>query len=346
MIIINRTKIFIFSIIAAVIVFITGIIYYRISITTNNKFEKANKIYIMASPYYIKCLSLNNYSLISSINIDGGTDMVSANNKLYVAERGNPENEGIGRLSVIENGKIIKKISLKYALPDKIRYNFYNSKIYVTHVPRIVDTKENCIAVVDGRTNTEIANIPYNYGIEDLAFTKDNKMIISSWNINSDGYKLDIMDLSNYRIIKTIPTNVKFISIYCSDNFIYAVTGEASDNYLYKINMLSGNIVNRIKLHFNSPYRIYSKIINNKQCLVITHLDYDNLEGDQISVIEIPDDKIINEITGATYPYSIETFNNKIFVADWNDSEILIFYKNKKIKSLNVDCPMSVNISK
>ncbi len=127
--------------------------------------------------------------------------------KIYVAIRGNLSKAGKA-VAVLQNGKIIKYIELKNPLPRIVKYNDYNGKAYVGH---IFFMNKNFITVFNTENDTVERYLSYNGEIEDISFAKDNKMIISSWVPDKDKYKnkIDVIDLDNYSLIRSIPLNLK-----------------------------------------------------------------------------------------------------------------------------------------
>ncbi len=171
---------------------------------SNSQKLNSSGIYILSTPRTVHFLS-SNYDFLSEIDLLGGFDLAAGKNgKVYVAIPGSSKKQG-KEVDVLQNGKLKKKIKLSYSLPWIVKYYPYNKKIYVGHMTKITYHNENCITVIDTMKDEEESNIMHDYGVYDMVFSPDNKMIVSASGIKGKDRRLNVFDLSNNSLINTIP---------------------------------------------------------------------------------------------------------------------------------------------
>ena len=189
--------------------------HIRKSKEINKYSNNTNKIYVLLNDYKLYTLNTTNLNLNPiKHNIDSTLYTTEVQDKKIYAPICNKK-----WISVFKNGKFQKNINLKYSLPLMARYNKFNGYTYVTHKTKLTYNNENCITVIDSNTDTEKCNILYDKGVEDITFTKDNKMIASSWTTGSNTiYNIDIFDLKNNSIVKTLKMPVKYDCIKAVSN--------------------------------------------------------------------------------------------------------------------------------
>ena len=235
-------------------------------------------------------------------------------------------------ISVFKGGKFQKDIKLKYDLPLKARYNRFNGYTYVSHMTKLTYNDENCITVIDSNTDTEKCNILYDKGVEDITFTKDNKMIVSSWTTSGDTiYNIDIFDLKNNSIVKTLKMPVKYDCIKAvSDDLVYAINRMIKDPYIDIISLSKGKVIDRIKLPYDSPYSIYIDTTNDNNIAYILHAWDMNLEeGQGVTMFNYKTHKIENKIPNIKSSQTMCIKKDKLYFASWAWDKIYVVDKKK-----------------
>ncbi|WMJ81806.1 hypothetical protein RBU49_06055 [Clostridium sp. MB40-C1] len=314
----------------------------------NNNTSKSlnlNKgIYILSSGDTVYYLPNEKSTTVKKYKVEGALDMRKvSNNKVYVPICYGDHKEEI---AMFHNGKFNKYIKLSYDLPLLVRYNKYNNKAYITHKTKVTKQKENCITVINTLLDKEENTIMYNNHVEDITFTTNNSMVVSSYSLKEKAHKLDIFNLKTNSIIKTIPTPVKFSSIKCGkNNLIYAVNRKSKDNILYVIDLNKGKVINKIKLPHEYPYKVFIKEKAKKEYIYVLHQDFDSLKGKGISVIDSSSDKIIAEFLQIECPEDIDIYEEKMIVSNWRDGKIYIINNNKICNEIQINKPLSVVIN-
>lgn len=327
-------------------VFIAIIVYYY-----NEQLESSSDklgssgIYVLSTPRTVHFLS-SNYAFLSEIDLLGGSDLAAGESgKVYVAIAGNSRKRG-SEIDVLQNGKLQKKIKLTYSLPWIVKYNPNNKKIYVGHTTKITYHNENCITVIDTINDEEESNIMHDYAVQDMVFSPDNKMIVSSED-KDYGRWLNVFDLSNNSLIKTIPMgDIRIDSmVLASNGLIYGSTELSDDPNLYAIDWQKGS-VSIIDLEYECPYRVYLTCQNGKEYVYVSHLNYDDRSGKTISVIDPNQNKVVKKITDVDCPLSIGFNDNQLLVGDWSNSKLYILEDDVLKKTMEIERPMDIVVVK
>ncbi|CAG7840926.1 YncE family protein [Clostridium haemolyticum] len=288
------------------------------------KHVNENSIYVLCGINKVTYLSCNNYKY-SDINHNIATTLFisNINNKKIYAPICDKK-----QIAVFEHGKFKKNIDLTYSLPLIAKYNIFDNNTYVFHKTKVTYKNENCITIIDSKKDVEKRNIKYNKGVEDITFTADKKMIVSSWSLHNDSiYNIDIFDLNNFSLIKTLSFSKMFNKIIAvSNDIIYALDRNSEEPYIYVISISKGNIINRIKLNYNSPYNIYKD--NNKSHIYVLHQNFDLQEGKGISIIDCSKHKVIGTIPDIYNPESMYIIKDKLFISSLRDNKIYVVNKN------------------
>lgn len=335
---------------ATIFIVVTG--YFVISngfkdkhISTAKDTGVSNGTYVLSTPRKIIYLS-NEYQKLSETSILGGWEIEPIHDgKVYVSIRGNPDENG-QEIAVFKNGVVKKDIKLTYNMPTIIRYNKYNKKAYIGHVGKITYHNENCITVVDTTKDTEEKNIMFDRVIEDIAFSSDNKMYVSSWNVTGGDDRISVFDLKTDTIIASIPTDVQITSmVYIeSTGLIYGATEQNKDPHLYIIDWKKQKIVDKITLEHRPIHKL--KLFGDdkeKEYLYVSHYSVDDDGGKEISIIDPDKNKIINQITNAVCPVDFDLDRDKIFVCDKiNDKVHVLDSDGKLIKDIDIKYPISI----
>lgn len=301
-------------------------------------------IYVLSEFRKVVYLSPRDYSVITEIKVKPSMHIAYVGDgKIYVAVRGDLDWAG-QEINVIKNGKMIKKIKLTYSLPRYIRYNPYNGKVYIWHVPKITKYKENCITVINPKDDTEETNIMYNRCVEDIVFSKDNTMIVSSDDLIKPENSLDVFDLKDNSIIKSIPIDIKITSMQIADNnLLFCVTEMLPDPYVYVVDWKKGIITDKIKLSYDYPNKVYKINMSNKEYILITHANVDNGKGHGITIIDPLTRKIVKEIPDVINPYGGLAFKDNIMlVANQLDDKVYIYQDFQLVKEIPVEHPMTI----
>lgn len=302
-----------------------------------------NAIYVLSTTKEVCSLGREDYKPLSSQKIYTCMNITAVcNNKIYAPIRGDDRKAG-ENISVIQNGKEIKKIKMTYNFPEIVRYNPYNNKAYIGHVTKLTYHNENCITVVDAVNDIEEENIMYDNQIFDMVFSKDNKMIASTQNINSIPSRLSVFDLSDNSLIKEIPTEIKMSSMQIADNeLIYAVSDMSKDPVIHVYDWKNEE-VSEIALKYPYPNGVHIGILDGKQYIFIRHLNFDNREGNEISIIDPETNKCVKEITGVEAPLDIIVDKDEILVSSFNNCIYVL--KNYKVDS-KIDIARPICITK
>ncbi len=332
-----------FFIIAA----ITTFAYYNykyLSSSDHVVIEEQGGIYCMNTSRDVFYISDKDYSILHKTKVNGGWNMASVRDgKIYVAVRGDLSRAG-KKVAVLRDGRIVDNIELEYPLPRIIKFNEYNGKAYVGH---ILITGKNYITTIDTKNDAVENYFPYNYNIEDIAFAKDNMMIVSSWTSKSNTFKIDIINLDNYSISETIPINFKASSIEVIGNTIYTVNGLSSEPILYTIDWNKGSqTLEKIKLKDNYPCRIYKNEINGKPYIYVTHYNIDDMSGESITLIDPERKAAIKRLDNAQHSRDIAFNNNDILVGDRVNDRILVLNNDKIIHEIKLGRPICIVKSK
>lgn len=246
-------------------------------------------------------------------------------------------------ISVFKDGKFQKNINLKYDLPLMARYNRFNGNTYVIHMPKLTYNNENCITVIDSNKDIEKCTIKYDKGVEDITFTKDNKMIASSWTlVGNTIYSIDVFDLKNNSIVKTLKFPVMYSCIKAvSNDLIYAINRNVKDPYIDVISLSKGKVINRIKLPYDSPYSIYIDTTNNKNNVYVLHVWDMNNEGQGFTVLNYKTHKVENKIPNIKRAQTMYIKKDKLYIASWRDNKIYVVdkYKNEIEKEIKFEAP-------
>lgn len=297
-------------------------------------------IYILSAAHNIYYLS-DDFNLISDIRIYGGSDMIHIDDgKIYATVYGYDNRAGREVLS-IRNGQIEKVINLAHSRPAFIRYNKFNNRAYVGRV----GTTPNYISVIDTNVDQEVALINYDEYVKDIVFTADNKMIVSSNGLRYEARKLDIFDLKSSNWIKRIETDV-WITSMClieENNLIYAVSEKEDEPVLYVVDWESGDIQN-IDLSYGHPSRVYINQIGEKEYIYVTHVNENNLQGQEISIIDPITNTVIDEIENVNCPRDIDFFGEDILVCDREKSMLHRVRNNEVMNSVDLVAPVNVVI--
>ncbi|NHM27334.1 hypothetical protein G7K71_10115 [Desulfofundulus sp. TPOSR] len=293
-------------------------------------------IYCM-TPGYVFYISDKDYKILNKVRVNGGWNMAPVRDgKIYVAIRGNLSKAGKA-VAVLQNGKIIKYIELKNPLPRIVKYNEYDGKVYIGH---IFFMSKNFITVFNTENDTVERYLPYNGEIEDISFAKDNKMIISSWMPDKDKYKdkIDVIDLDNYSLIRSIPLNFKASSIEVIGDAIYLINGLSGDPFIYAVEWKKNDstMIKKIKLSDNYPWRLYKNEISGKTYLYVTHYNINNMSGQSISLIDPDQNKVIKVIHNAYHPGDIAFNNNEILVCDHVNERLLVLRDSKIVHEIKL----------
>ncbi|AEG16165.1 hypothetical protein Desku_2641 [Desulfofundulus kuznetsovii DSM 6115] len=314
-------------------------IHIHRDLSNNNKVIMGEEkgIYCMTPSRYVFYISGKDYKILNKVRVNGGWNMAPARDgKIYVAIRGNLSKAGKA-VAVLQNGKIIKYIELKNPLPRIVKYNDYNGKAYVGH---IFFMNKNFITVFNTENDIVERYLPYNGEIEDISFAKDNKMIISSWMPDKDKYKdkIDVIDLDNYSLIRSIPLNFKASSIEVIGDAIYLINGLSGDPFIYAVEWKKNDstMIKKIKLSDNYPWRLYKNEIGGKTYLYVTHYNIDNMSGQSISLIDPDQNKVIKVIHNAYHPGDIAFNNNEIVVCDHVNERLLVLRDSKIVHEIKL----------
>lgn len=334
------------AIIILITVFTLALLFYFLMNRANTPHKYSGdspSIYVLSTVSKVACLS-NEYDTLTTIDLLGASDLTCGyNGKVYATIAGNSRKGG-QEIDVLQNGRLKKRINLSYSLPWISRYNPYDKKLYVGHKCKITYQNENCITVIDTVIDEEENNIMYNYGVEDIAFTQDNKMIVSAWEVTEYDRRLDVFDLETNKIIKTIAMNDLKISsmVAGSDGLIYGITQLKNAPILYVINWQK-ELVETIDLPYSHPYRVYVYSDENKEYIYVTHLDDDNLrEGHTISVVDPSFKKVVDVIDTVDRPGSIVFHNNCLLVGDFLNNKVTILKGDSFIKSIDLERPIDM----
>jgi len=331
-------SILIITVIVSIYIYI-NVVKTDTSNATQGNFEDA--IYVLSGTRQVCSLDRVNHKLLSTQKVYACANIEAVgNNKIYAPIRGDDRKAG-EVISVIQNGKELKKIKMTYDFPEMIRYNPYNKKAYVSHVTKLTYHNENCITVVDTANDKEEYNIMYDNQIFDMVFTKDNKMIASTQNINSIPSRLSVFDLSDNTLIKEVPTEIKMCSLQIADNeLIYAVSDMSEKPIVYVYDWKNEK-VNTIQLKYKYPNGVHKGVLDGKQYIFITHFNIDDRSGNEISVIDPETNICVKEITGVKSPLDIIVDKDDIFVASWFNNIYII--KDFKIDSkIEIGLPITI----
>lgn len=328
-------------------VFIAIIVYYY-----NEQLESSSDklgvsgIYVLSTPRTVHFLS-SNYDFLSEIELLGGSDLAAGESgKVYVAIAGNSRKRG-SEIDVLQNGKLQKKIKLSYSLPWIVKYNPYNKKLYVGHTTKITYHNENCITVIDTMKDEEESNIMHDYGVHDMVFSPDNKMIVSASGIKGKDRRLNVFDLNNNSLINTIPMDeIRLDSMVLANNgLIYGSTELSDDPNLYAIDWQKCS-VSIIDLEYECPYRVYLTCQNGKEYVYVSHLKNDDRSGKTISVIDPNQNKVVRKITDVNCPLAVGFNDNQLLVGDWNNSKLYILEDDVLKKAMEIERPMDIVVVK
>ncbi|MGI5881029.1 MAG: YncE family protein [Syntrophomonadaceae bacterium] len=300
-------------------------------------------IYILSTTSRVVCLS-DDFKILTTIDLLGSSDLTyGGNGKVYATIDGNSRKGG-REIDVLQNGKLQKRIKLTYSLPWKAQYNPYNNKLYVSHKCKITNHKENCITVIDTITDEEETNIMYNYGIEDMAFTSDNKMIASAWEVIEDDRYLTVFDLKTNQIIKTMAMGDLEISSLAvgSDGLIYGVTQLKDNPVLYVIDWRKEEI-NKVGLSCPYPFQVYLHSQDKKEYVYISHVNENNLrEGHMISVVDPLLQKVVDELDTVICPHSVLFYDDQLMVGNCQNNKVNILEEKTLTKSLDIEWPIDM----
>ncbi len=299
-------------------------------------------LYVL-STYKMYYLSSDTYNVINQIKLNGAYDMtVGKKDKVYVPIYGYANNAG-NKIKVFKDGKVQNEITLKYTLPDKVRYNKYDKRAYIWYACKITSQEENGITVIDTVNDTVVKHIKYNNCIEDIVFTDDNKMIVSAWGVTGGDWKLDVIDLKNDSIIKTISFKPKITSMeFVGNNLIYAVSTLLNEPYVYVIDYKKGKLVDKIKVSSKYRYKVCKVTVGGKEYIYVIHLNIDNNEGNIISVIDPSIGKMVNRITGISSPNDLFFYNDKLLVSSWINNKIYVLENNEIVREINIQRPIRI----
>ncbi|MCY6959790.1 YncE family protein [Clostridium brassicae] len=347
----NKKKfLVILSILCIILCVILGGRYFlnckKTNLNSTSESSNLNKgIYILSSGDTVYYLSNEKSTTVKKYNVEGALDMKEvSNNKVYVPICYGEHKEEI---AVLHNGEFSKYIKLSYDLPLLIRYNKYNNKAYVTHKTKVTKQKENCITVINTLLDKEENTIMYNNHVEDITFTTNNNMVVSSYSLKEKAHKLDIFNLKTNSIIKTIPTPIKFSSIKCGkNNLIYAVNQKSKDNILFVIDLNKGKVIKKIKLPYEYPYKIFISNKAEKEYIYVLHQDFDSLQGKGISIIDSSSNKIVTQLAQVECPEDIDLYEEKMVVSNWRDGRIYIINNNVICNEIPINKPISVVINR
>ncbi|KEI07049.1 hypothetical protein IRP63_07100 [Clostridium botulinum] len=290
------------------------------------KYISQNDIYVLSGVNKINYLSSNNYKYTDiNHNIDTTLFISNINNRKIYAPICNKN-----QIAVFQHGKFQKNIDLTYSLPLMAKYNIFDNNTYVFHKTKVTYKDENCITVIDSKKDIEKYNIKYNKGIEDITFTENKKMIVSSWSLDNDStYNIDIFDLKNFSLIKTLKVSKMFNRISAvSNDLIYGLDRNSEKPYIYVISISKGKIINKIKLNYNNPYNIYIDNNNDKKHVYVLHQNFDLQEGKGVSIIDYNKHKVIGSIPDIYSPESMYIINDKLFISSLMDNKIYVVNKN------------------
>lgn len=336
---------FVFPVFFLIATIITAYIYYNYKDSSSSGHDVAEEqggIYCLNTSRDVFFISSKDYSIIHKTKVNGGWNMAAVRDgKVYVAVRGNLDKAG-KTVTVLRDGKLVGNIKLEYSLPRIIKYNEYNGKAYIGH---IFFLGKNYITIIDTKNDAVENYLPYNYDINDIAFTKDNKMIVSSR--TEEKNFIDIISLDNYSIIKTIPLNFTASSIEVVDSTIYAINKLSSEPFLYAIDLNIGSqTLEKIKLKDDHPCKIYKNMINGNPYIYVTHYNADDMSGESITLIDPERKEAIKRIENAQHARDIAFNNHDILAADRVNEKILILNNSKIIHEIKLGRPISLVNSK
>ena len=304
--------------------------------------------YVLSDFHKVYYISDDNYEVISETDVAGAMYMTAAQNgKVYVPVRGNLSKGG-KHIDVFENGVKIKTIKLSYSLPEFAKYNPYNDKIYVNHICKITNQSENCITVLNTSKDEEEKNIMYNYSVFDIAFTSDNIMLVSSSDIIKPDWKVDVIDLKNDSKIKTIPVDVKITSMVAlpDSSLLFGVSEMMQEPFIFVFDWEKGVALEKIPLEYEYPSRINLEKIDGKYRIYAAHRNIDDNSGENISIVDPYERKVIDEITHVKCPTDISFEKENIMVANWKDSLVYVINNKEVRKTININKPTAIVVVK
>lgn len=296
-----------------------------------------NNIYVLSDVNKINYLSFNNhkYTYIDH-PVDTTLFITNINNKKIYSPICNKK-----QIAVFKHGKFQKNINLTYSLPLIAKYNVFDNNTYVFHKTKVTYKAENCITVIDSKKDIEKYNIKYNKGVEDITFTSDKKMIVSSWSLgNNSEYTIDIFDLKNFSLIKTLKFSKMFNKISAvSNDLIYALDRNSDQPYIYVISLSKQKIITKIKLNYTSPYNIYT---DNNKLAYILHQNLNLQQGKGVSIIDYSNHKVIGSIPNIYNPESMYIIKDKLFISSLRDNKIYVVNKNNHYieDEIHMNCPI------
>lgn len=322
----------------------TGCTYNNKSNSTLNNDTQGIYILYKDETTRIKYLT-ENFEELSDIKVPKGWDLCSVGkNKVYLSIAGDADSVGKS-LKVLKAGKVIKEIPLKYDMPMEIKYNQYNEYAYVAHTYKLTYNKENCISVIDTKNDKEIYSIMYDEVFEDVAFSPNDLMFVSSTDAITPENNLDVFNTIDNKMIKHIPLDVRLHSIVYSPEtkLIYGVQDSENDPILFAVDWEKGKIIDRIKLNYNYPCQLTLDNKNGKELIYISNVYIDNAnEGHVITIFDPKEKKIIKEITNAYGIHDYAVDNNIYVVARCINKAYMISKDDKIIKKIEIPFPVSI----
>jgi len=321
-----------------IIVVVTAFLYnYYLDLSSNELaiknavIEGQGGIYCMNTSRDVFFISGKDYSIINKTKVVGGWDMAAVrDDKIYITIRGNLSNGG-KEIAILRGGVIDGNIELEYPLPRFVRYNEYNEKAYVGHI--FIQGK-NYITVIDTKNDLVEKYFPYDYNIEDIAFSEDNIMMVSSSTAHGV-HKIDIINLDNYSILKSIPIDFRTSSINVVGNTIYATNAVSDKSLLYAVDWnKESQTIEKIKLKDTNPYKIYKKDINGKPYLYVTHYNIDDMSGKSITIVDPEKKEAIKRIENVQSSRDITFNNGDILAGDRVNERILVINNDEIIKEI------------
>lgn len=293
---------------------------------------------------YVQYLT-NDLKKIANIKVKGGWDLCSVGDgKVYVSIPGDAHfSDDI--LKVIEAGKITKTIDLTYDLPMEIEYNKYNNKAYVSHKYKLTFANENCISIIDASTDQEVDSFMYDEIVQDITFSSDNKMYISSQNLKTYEAQIDVINLSNHEIEKRIVIEEPLISIEYSEStqLLYGVTDRKKSPVLYSINC-KDSIVSSLPISTDYPFQLILNRSENQPLLYISNVDTDNVDkGHIITVYDIIEQKEIEKIESVDGIFDFIVDDDDVYaVARFRDKVYKVDTVTNEITTIDIPFPISI----